>query len=77
MLLWFILLFIGNKNNFISISYYSLINVMTEYLKDLQEESVRDNFVVIYELLDEMIDNGFPQNTEIKILSDLIKSERH
>jgi AP-1 complex subunit mu len=33
---------------------------MTEYLKDLQEESVRDNFVVIYELLDEMIDNGFP-----------------
>ncbi len=33
---------------------------MTEYLKDLQEESIRDNFVIIYELLDEMIDNGFP-----------------
>ena len=33
---------------------------MTEYLKDLQEESVRDNFVVIYELLDEMVDNGYP-----------------
>ena len=33
---------------------------MTEYFKDLQEESIRDNFVVIYELLDEMLDNGFP-----------------
>jgi len=57
---WFILLYIGKLIIFIIISYYSLINVMTEYLKDLQEESVRDNFVVIYELLDEMIDNGFP-----------------
>jgi len=33
---------------------------MTEYFKDLQEESIRDNFVVIYELLDEMLDNGIP-----------------
>ncbi len=38
----------------------SLISVMNEYFKDLQEESIRDNFVVIYELLDEMLDNGYP-----------------
>jgi len=33
---------------------------MTNYFKELEEESIRDNFVVIYELLDEMMDNGFP-----------------
>jgi AP-1 complex subunit mu len=34
--------------------------VLVEYFKELEEESVRDNFVVIYELLDEMMDNGYP-----------------
>jgi len=34
--------------------------VLIEYFKELEEESVRDNFVVIYELLDEMMDNGYP-----------------
>ena len=29
---------------------------------------LRDNFVIIYELLDEMMDNGYPQITEVKIL---------
>ena len=50
---------------------------MTTYFKELEEESIKDNFVVIYELLDEMMDNGFPQISEIKTLSDLIKSEKH
>ena len=48
---------------------------MTQYLKSLEEESVRDNFVLIYELLDEMMDNGYPQTTEFKILSEFIKTE--
>ncbi|CAJ0751077.1 16139_t:CDS:2 [Entrophospora sp. SA101] len=30
--------------------------VFTEYFKELEEESIRDNFVIIYELLDEMMD---------------------
>jgi len=34
--------------------------VLVDYFKELEEESVRDNFVVIYELLDEMMDNGYP-----------------
>jgi AP-1 complex subunit mu len=37
-----------------------LIVNLTSYLKSLEEESVRDNFVIIYELLDEMMDNGYP-----------------
>ena len=31
------------------------------YFKVLEEESLRDNFVIIYELLDEMMDFGYPQ----------------
>ena len=30
---------------------YKCVEVFTVYFKDLEEESVRDNFVVIYELL--------------------------
>jgi AP-1 complex subunit mu len=46
--------------------------VFTEYFKELEEESIRDNFVVIYELLDEMMDFGHPQTTESKILQESV-----
>ena len=38
----------------------------------MEEESIRDNFVVIYELLDEVMDFGWPQVTETKILKEFI-----
>jgi AP-1 complex subunit mu len=41
----------------------------------LEEESIRDNFVIIYELLDEMMDFGYPQTTETKILKEYITQE--
>ena len=44
--------------------------MFTEYFKALEEESIRDNFVIIYELLDEMMDFGYPQTTESKILQE-------
>ena len=43
-----------------------------EYFKELEEESIRDNFVIIYELLDEMMDFGYPQTTESKILQEYV-----
>ncbi|UOH82944.1 hypothetical protein LQV05_005657 [Cryptococcus neoformans] len=51
--------------------------VLTEYFKELEEESIRDNFVIIYELLDEMMDFGYPQTTESKILQEYITQESH
>ena len=50
---------------------------MVEYFKELEEESIRDNFVIIYELLDEMMDFGYPQTTETKILQEYITQESH
>ena len=39
---------------------------MREYFGVLEEESIRDNFVLIYELLDEVMDFGYPQIAEVK-----------
>ena len=44
--------------------------VFQEYFRELEEESIRDNFVLIYELLDELMDFGYPQTTESKILKE-------
>jgi hypothetical protein len=50
--------------------HYGSSQVLIEYFKELEEESIRDNFVIIYELLDEMMDFGYPQTTESKILQE-------
>lgn len=47
-------------------------NVLFDYLGGLNEDLVKDNFVIVYELLDEMIDNGFPLTTEPNILREMI-----
>lgn len=54
---------------------YKLVQVFTDYFKHVNEESIRDNFVVIYELLDEMMDFGFPQISESKILRSYITQD--
>lgn len=56
---------------------HKIVEVFTEYFKELEEESIRDNFVIIYELLDEMMDFGHPQTTESKILQEYITQESH
>lgn len=48
----------------------ALFQVFSEYFKELEEESIRDNFVIIYELLDELMDFGYPQTTDSKILQE-------
>jgi len=52
-----------------------LINVFESYFGELHEESIRDNFVTVYELFDEMMDFGYPQATEPKILKEFIMQE--
>jgi len=54
---------------------HKLVEVLSEYFGELVEESIRDNFVVIYELLDEMMDNGYPQTSETSILKEFITQE--
>ena len=51
--------------------------VFKEYFKEVEEESIRDNFVIVYELLDEVMDFGFPQTVEAKVLQEYITQEYH
>ncbi|CDZ98374.1 clathrin assembly protein ap47 [Phaffia rhodozyma] len=74
------ILALSNRNSNASeiiIFLHRLASVLTEYFKELEEESIRDNFVIVYELLDEMMDFGFPQTTESKILQEYITQESH
>ena len=47
------------------------------YLKHVEKESIKDNFIIIYELLDEAIDNGYIQCVDINILREYIKTDYH
>lgn len=58
-------------------SVFGGMQVFTEYFKELEEESIQDNFVVVYELLDELMDFGFPQTTDSKILQEWANRETH
>ena len=62
-----------NINNTSTLLYLNRIcDVFKEYFGEITEESIRDNFVIIYELMDEMMDFGYPQTTEHKILKEFI-----
>jgi AP-1 complex subunit mu len=65
----------GNPNVAMVLTFlYKIRDVFKSYFKELEDESLRDNFVITYELLDEMMDNGYPQITEVKILQEYIKT---
>ena len=65
-----------NSNAVMILTYlYKLGDVLKDYFRSVEEESIRDNFVLTYELMDEMMDNGIPQTTEVKILREYIKTE--
>jgi hypothetical protein len=50
-----------------------IVNLFKSYFEgDLCENSVKNNFVLMYELLDEVCDYGFPQVTEPSILKSFI-----
>lgn len=66
----------GNPNVAMVMTFlYKIRDCFISYFKDLEDESLRDNFVITYELLDEMMDHGYPQITEVKVLQEYIKTE--
>jgi AP-1 complex subunit mu len=56
---------------------HRVVEVFKHYFQELEEESLRDNFVIVYELLDEVCDFGYPQFTEAKILQEYIKTDAY
>lgn len=68
-----------NTNAMVVLNFlYQLVDVLKDYFTTVCEESIRDNFVILYELLDEMMDFGYPQATEPKVLKEYIcVQEKH
>ncbi|KAG8993888.1 hypothetical protein FRB90_000575 [Tulasnella sp. 427] len=54
---------------------YKFNSIARSYFSKVDEESVKNNFVLIYELIDEILDFGFPQNSEIDTLKMYITTE--
>ncbi|KAK1287526.1 hypothetical protein QJS10_CPB19g01523 [Acorus calamus] len=52
-----------------------IARVTKDYLGVLNEESLRKNFVLVYELLDEVIDFGYPQTTSTEALKSYVFNE--
>jgi len=68
-----------SRFNIMPATAIDFLNMVVKNIKDycgvFTEEAVRKNFVLIYELIDEMMDFGYPQLTEIKTLKERIVSE--
>ena len=52
-----------------------MCEVKQAYFGKISEENVKNNFVLIYELLDELLDFGYPQNTDTGILKTFITQQ--
>ena len=67
----------GHNGNAIMIFefMYDIIELFRAYFDgNFDEASFRENFTLIYELLDEVMDNGFPQITSPDLLKEYIKT---
>lgn len=49
-------------------------NLLIECFTNLEADVVRENSILIYELMDEIMDNGYPQVTDFKLLKKYITS---
>ena len=52
-----------------------LMKVVKDHIGDLTEETIRKNFVLIYEIIDEMIDFGYPQLSDTEQVKQFVFTE--
>lgn len=52
---------------------HRVVDTFDDYFGDCTESLIKEHYVMVYELLDEMLDNGYPLATESNILKEMIK----
>ncbi|GKT26970.1 AP-1 complex subunit mu [Aduncisulcus paluster] len=71
--LYFLIVTRDGENASLLVSFlYNFSKVLKSYFGFISEESINDNFVIIYELIDETLDMGLPQITEASVLKEYI-----
>jgi AP-4 complex subunit mu-1 len=58
--------------SFVFDALYRCMKVFRDYLGVLSEEAIRKNFILIYEIIDEMFDFGHPQSMTTETIKDYI-----
>ncbi|KAF8520060.1 clathrin adaptor, mu subunit [Gautieria morchelliformis] len=48
------------------------VEILQDYLGEVSASSLKDNFDVVYQLLEEMVDDGYPLTTESSALRDIV-----
>jgi len=68
--LYFVAVTRSNVNPSLVLEFlYQKIRVLQAYLgENFSEDKIRNNFTLLYELFDETMDFGYPQNTSIDVL---------
>ncbi|KAL1919077.1 uncharacterized protein VTP21DRAFT_2458 [Calcarisporiella thermophila] len=54
---------------------YRMVHLGRSYFGKFNEDAVKNNFVLVYELLDEILDHGYPQNCDADTLKLYITTE--
>ena len=52
---------------------HRIFDTFVDYFGSCSETTIKENYVVVYEILEEMLDNGYPLATESNVLKELIK----
>lgn len=52
---------------------HRIVDIIKNYFGDCNENLIKEQLVTVYELLDEMLDAGYPFATELNVLKELIK----
>ncbi|TPP63569.1 AP-3 complex subunit mu-1 [Fasciola gigantica] len=72
--LLFVAVFVNEFPPLLVVEFLNAVyTILEEYFGVISEASVRDNTVCIFEILDEMLDGGFPLTTEPNILREIVR----
>eukprot|EP00118_Oscarella_pearsei_P025306 m.307959 g.307959 ORF g.307959 m.307959 type:complete len:417 (+) comp43123_c0_seq1:545-1795(+) len=52
---------------------HRIMDTFVEYFGSCSEMAIKEQYVVVYELLDEMLDNGYPHVTDPNVLKEMIR----
>uniref|UniRef100_I2CP32 AP-3 complex subunit mu n=1 Tax=Nannochloropsis gaditana (strain CCMP526) TaxID=1093141 RepID=I2CP32_NANGC len=52
---------------------HRILDIFSEYFGGLEDSSIKDNFSTVYQLLEEMMDHGYPLTTEPNALKAMIR----
>jgi len=51
---------------------HHVVDILHSYFGEVNEFAIKEHFVTVYELLDEMLDSGFPLTTDVLTLKELL-----